>query len=67
MIAPIGLFYLNKDNDLVPVAIQLHQKPSSKNPVYFPNDPKHLWTLAKMFFNMAEAQHHQAFTHLGTF
>jgi Lipoxygenase len=65
MVAPIALFYLNKTDELMPVAIQLHQKPSPSNPVFMPTDPQHTWTLAKMFYNMAEAQHHQAFSHLG--
>ncbi|XP_023237606.1 allene oxide synthase-lipoxygenase protein-like [Centruroides sculpturatus] len=31
--SPIALFYLNKDNDLLPIAIQLFQDPKPDNPV----------------------------------
>lgn len=33
--------------------------------VYTPKDPSYTWLVAKMFYNNAEAQHHQALTHLG--
>lgn len=33
--------------------------------VYTPKDPANTWLVAKMFYNNAEAQHHQALTHLG--
>ena len=33
--------------------------------VFLPSDPANLWLLAKMFYNNAEAQHHQSLTHLG--
>lgn len=33
--------------------------------VYTPKDPTNTWLVAKMFYNNAEAQHHQALTHLG--
>jgi arachidonate 5-lipoxygenase len=66
MPSPIGLFYLNKKNDLMPIAIQLFQEPSPTNPVFFPSDPPYTWLLAKMFFNMGEAQVHQS-THVGEF
>ncbi|XP_059482281.1 polyunsaturated fatty acid 5-lipoxygenase-like [Neocloeon triangulifer] len=65
LVSPIALFYLDKSDELLPIAIQLFQEPSDKNPVYLPSDPANCWLLAKMFYNMAEAQHHQAFTHLG--
>lgn len=63
--APIALFYLDKDDKLNPVAIQLRQKKGDNNPVYTPNDSYNTWLVAKMFYNNAEAQHHQALTHLG--
>jgi hypothetical protein len=65
LVAPICLFYLNKKDELLPIAIQLFQEKSVTNPVYFPNDPPLTWLLAKMFFNMGDAQEHQSCTHLG--
>ena len=33
MVAPIALFYLNRDKTLMPLAIQLNQQPGPNNPV----------------------------------
>ncbi|XP_047475113.1 allene oxide synthase-lipoxygenase protein-like isoform X1 [Penaeus chinensis] len=63
--SPFALFYLNKEDKLMPVAIQLKQEGGHDNPVYTPKDPSNTWLVAKMFYNCAEAQHHQALTHLG--
>ncbi|XP_077996826.1 polyunsaturated fatty acid 5-lipoxygenase-like [Glandiceps talaboti] len=63
--APIGLFFLNNDKDLMPVAIQLFQDKSEDNPVFLPTDPEYTWLLAKMFFNNAETAVHQSLIHLG--
>ncbi|XP_046394318.1 polyunsaturated fatty acid 5-lipoxygenase-like [Ischnura elegans] len=65
LVSPIALFYLNKAEDIMPLAIQLFQQKAPDNPVFLPSDPKYTWILAKMFYNMAEAQHHQSSTHLG--
>ncbi|EDO33210.1 predicted protein [Nematostella vectensis] len=61
----------------MPIAIQLFQEKSANNPVrmsfnnpvFLPGDPWYTWSLAKMWFNHAEAQYHRAcaligFTHL---
>ncbi|XP_037075252.1 LOW QUALITY PROTEIN: polyunsaturated fatty acid 5-lipoxygenase-like [Pollicipes pollicipes] len=63
--SPIALFYLNKSDELMPLAIQLFQNKGPDNPVFLPSDPPNLWLLAKMFYNNAEAQQHQSCTHLG--
>ena len=47
--APIGLFYVNKKEQLLPVAIQLFQKPAADNPVFTPQDPEPLWCLVKIW------------------
>lgn len=63
--APIALFYLDKGKNLMPIAIQLMQQKGPDNPVFTPADPASTWLVAKMYYNNAEAQHHQGFTHLG--
>ncbi|XP_067141775.1 allene oxide synthase-lipoxygenase protein-like [Centruroides vittatus] len=62
---PIALFYLNKDNDLLPIAIQLFQDPKPDNPIFLPSDPPYTWLMAKMYYNNADACYHQSCTHLG--
>lgn len=62
---PMALFYLDSKNDLKPVAIQLFQKPSEKNPIFTPGISHNLWTLVKMWYNHADCAYHQALAHLG--
>ncbi|XP_067685656.1 polyunsaturated fatty acid 5-lipoxygenase-like [Haliotis asinina] len=64
--APIALFYLDKRNTLVPIAIQLFQERSDDNPVFLPSDDHYTWMLAKLWYNNAEANHHLAVTYIGT-
>ncbi|ESP02741.1 hypothetical protein LOTGIDRAFT_224684 [Lottia gigantea] len=63
--APIALFMIDKNQDLRPIAIQLYQDPDPDNPIFLPSDDPNLWNLAKMWFNNADAAHHQSQTHLG--
>nr|KAG5697381.1 hypothetical protein BaRGS_004107 [Batillaria attramentaria] len=62
--APIALFYVNDNKQLMPIAIQLFQQPGADNPVFFPSDDPYTWLLAKMWYNLAEGNHHQAVSHL---
>ncbi|XP_053301592.1 hydroperoxide isomerase ALOXE3 [Pleuronectes platessa] len=58
------LFYLNQQNKLMPIAIQLHQQPSEKNPIFLPSDLETDWLLAKMFIKNADTLDHEAVHHL---
>uniref|UniRef100_A0A3B4A2Y2 Uncharacterized protein n=1 Tax=Periophthalmus magnuspinnatus TaxID=409849 RepID=A0A3B4A2Y2_9GOBI len=58
------LFYINCDKELVPIAIQLAQKPSNDNPIFLPTDSESDWLLAKMFIKNADYLLHQGVQHL---
>lgn len=58
------LLYLNSENKLMPIAIQLNQRPSAENPIFLPNDTEADWLLAKMFIRNADYMDHQAIRHL---
>ncbi|KAM3861093.1 hydroperoxide isomerase ALOXE3-like [Diretmus argenteus] len=61
----ICLFYLNPEKKVMPIAIQLYQKPSETNPIFLPSDPKPDWLLAKMFLrNVDLVQHLAVFHHM---
>ncbi|OQV25731.1 Allene oxide synthase-lipoxygenase protein [Hypsibius exemplaris] len=64
--APISMFYLDERREkLLPLAIQLFQKPALDNPIFYPTNEPQTWLLAKMYFNNADANYHQSCTHLG--
>ena len=56
---PLALFYVKKNGDLVPIAIQLNQQPSETNPIWTPNDLEYDWLFAKMWLRNADTQVHQ--------
>ncbi|CAI9737991.1 allene oxide synthase-lipoxygenase protein [Octopus vulgaris] len=62
---PIALFMLDYEDELTPIAIQLQQRKGRSNPVFLPTDDHYVWTLAKMWFNMADSTCHQISAHLG--
>lgn len=38
---------------------------SVRNQVFLPTDERHVWLLAKMWYNNAESAYHQAVVHFG--
>ncbi|KAL3999915.1 galectin-3-binding protein [Sarotherodon galilaeus] len=68
LMAPLVLLQKTEDNNLMPIAIQLKQKPAEDNPIFFPTDSMD-WLLAKIFvrsadFNLYELNTHLLRTHL---
>ncbi|XP_032872243.1 arachidonate 5-lipoxygenase-like [Amblyraja radiata] len=59
--APMCLLYVNPMNDLLPIAIQITQKPG---PIFLPSDSQYDWLLAKMWVRNADVQNHQLVSHL---
>ncbi|KAK9537042.1 hypothetical protein VZT92_006780 [Zoarces viviparus] len=61
--APLSLLHLNRQGQLVPIAIQLQQTPGPQNPVFLPSDPGCDWLLAKIWVHSADFQCHQLASH----
>ena len=55
----LGLFYVRRNGDTVPIAIQFFQEPSETNPIWTPNDSEMDWIYAKMWLRNADTQWHQ--------
>uniref|UniRef100_A0A669DVW2 Hydroperoxide isomerase ALOXE3 n=1 Tax=Oreochromis niloticus TaxID=8128 RepID=A0A669DVW2_ORENI len=69
LMAPLILLQKTSDNKLMPIAIQLKQKPAKDNPIFLPTDSEYDWLLAKIFvrsanFNFYEVSVHLLRTHL---
>nr|XP_043904896.1 hydroperoxide isomerase ALOXE3-like [Solea senegalensis] len=62
--AGLCLFYMNPENKLKPIAIQLHQQPSEQNPIFLPSDTETDWLLAKIFIRNADVMDHESTHHL---
>ncbi|KAL7983022.1 hypothetical protein Chor_013628 [Crotalus horridus] len=62
--APICLLYLNSEEQMMPMAIQLSQTHSLESPIFLPTDRKWDWTLAKIWVRMANFHVHEVITHL---
>jgi arachidonate 15-lipoxygenase len=66
--APLALFALPKGSDparlLRPVAIQCGQSPGPDYPIITPNSGKYAWLFAKTVVQIADANVHEAVTHL---
>ncbi|XP_039463065.1 polyunsaturated fatty acid lipoxygenase ALOX15B-like isoform X3 [Oreochromis aureus] len=69
LMAPLVLLQKTNDDKLMPIAIQLKQKPAEDNPVFLPTDSEYDWLLAKIFvrsadFNLYELNAHLLRAHL---
>jgi arachidonate 15-lipoxygenase len=63
--APLAVFVLRRDDGVLwPVAIQCQQQPGPANPVFLPGDGP-AWQVAKTVVQIADANVHEAVTHLG--
>ena len=68
--APLALFAIPRNSDnqesslMRPVAIQCGQNPQN-NPIYTPKSDKYAWLFAKTIVQIADANFHEAVTHLG--
>jgi hypothetical protein len=62
--APLVLFYVRANEDLVPIAIQLRPTPGPDNPIWTPLDPPQNWMLAKLYVVNADFHWHFAISHL---
>ncbi|XP_067299200.1 arachidonate 12-lipoxygenase, 12S-type [Pseudorasbora parva] len=62
--APLCLLYEHPERGLIPIAIQLEQKPDKDTPIFLPSDPPLAWLLAKMWVRHAEFQVFQLLSHL---
>ncbi|KPP60437.1 arachidonate 5-lipoxygenase-like, partial [Scleropages formosus] len=61
--APIVLLQ-EKEDDLMPIAIQLKQDPGEDNPVFTPKDKKEAWLLAKIWVRNSDFYVHELVSHL---
>ncbi|XP_067302269.1 hydroperoxide isomerase ALOXE3-like [Pseudorasbora parva] len=62
--APLVLLYCNPQAKMMPIAIQLGQKPSEENPIFLPSDLNDDWKLVKIFVRSAEFAVHEVDIHL---
>ncbi|XP_032433730.1 arachidonate 15-lipoxygenase B-like [Xiphophorus hellerii] len=64
LMAPLVLLHKTPDDKLMPIAIQLKQKPAEDNPIFLPSDSKYDWLMAKIFVRSADFSEHQLNVHL---
>jgi hypothetical protein len=62
--APLSLFYSNGEGQLLPLAIQLEQRPGPRAPIFTPNDSFWLWMTVKAYVQAADASFHEVASHL---
>ncbi|XP_067439057.1 arachidonate 12-lipoxygenase, 12R-type-like [Thunnus thynnus] len=62
--APLILLHRTANDTLMPIAIQLKQKPAEDNPIFLPTDSEYDWLTAKIFVRSADFNMHQLNFHL---
>ncbi|KAL3883123.1 hypothetical protein ACJMK2_029416 [Sinanodonta woodiana] len=61
---PLCMLYVNNHEKLVPIAIQLEQRPGKDNPIWTPRDRRIDWLFAKMWVKSADTHMHSLSSHL---
>jgi hypothetical protein len=64
MHVPLILLYLDRNDNLMPLAIQLTRMTQYPNQIYTPLDRPQIWTFAKMHVALADSLVHQTVYHL---
>lgn len=62
--APISLYWLDRSNTLMPLAIQLGQSVESAPVIFTPADLWWVWLTARTFVQCAEGTYHEIISHL---
>jgi Lipoxygenase len=62
--APISLFWLDDQRQVMPLAIQLGQSPADAPVIFTPSDPRWVWLTARTFVQEADGNHHEIVDHL---
>ena len=60
--APLALFHLGPEGNLLPVAIRLHQQPGPEAPLFGPHQGEH-WQAAKLFVQAADGNYQEMISH----
>ncbi len=63
-VAPMCLFWLNPEGQLMPLAIQLGQSAEEAKTIFTPQDEHWTWLLARSFVQSADGSYHEIVAHL---